>query len=86
MRKTLLSLGTTAAAGATALMLATAASPPNAEGESDTATVCNTGNGENVCVAGLDVDLVSARPANDKEAHVPIWFTLSIGGAEAAGF
>ncbi len=25
-------------------------------------------------------------PANDKEAHVPIWFTLSIGGAEAAGF
>ena len=24
-------------------------------------------------------------PANDKEAHVPIWFTLSIGGAEAAG-
>jgi hypothetical protein len=86
MRKTLLSLGTTAAAGATALMLATAASPPNAEGESDTATVCNTGNGENVCVARLDVDLVSARPANDKEAHVPIWFTLSIGGAEAAGF
>ena len=25
-------------------------------------------------------------PANDKEAHVPIWFTLKIGGAEAAGF
>ena len=25
-------------------------------------------------------------PANDKEAHVPIWFTLQIGGAEAAGF
>src|SRR5215204_428256 len=25
-------------------------------------------------------------PANDKEAHVPIWFTLSIGGAESAGF
>ena len=25
-------------------------------------------------------------PANDKEAHVPIWFTLNIGGAEAAGF
>ena len=24
-------------------------------------------------------------PANDKEAHVPIWFTLNIGGAEAAG-
>src|SRR5215210_2882705 len=24
-------------------------------------------------------------PANDKEAHVPIWFTLKIGGAEAAG-
>jgi hypothetical protein len=24
-------------------------------------------------------------PANDKEAHVPIWFTLSIGGAEYAG-
>jgi hypothetical protein len=24
--------------------------------------------------------------ANDKEAHVPIWSTLSIGGAEAAGF
>jgi hypothetical protein len=23
---------------------------------------------------------------NDKEAHVPIWFTLKIGGAEAAGF
>ena len=22
--------------------------------------------------------------ANDKEAHVPIWFTLHIGGAEAA--
>ena len=22
-------------------------------------------------------------PANDKEAHVPIWFTLQIGGAEA---
>ena len=25
-------------------------------------------------------------PANDKEAHVPIWFTLKIGGAESAGF
>jgi phage tail-like protein len=25
-------------------------------------------------------------PAHDKEAHVPIWFTLKIGGAEAAGF
>ena len=25
-------------------------------------------------------------PAKDKEAHVPIWFTLKIGGAEAAGF
>ena len=25
-------------------------------------------------------------PANDKEAHVPIWFTLKIGGAETAGF
>ena len=24
-------------------------------------------------------------PANDKEAHVPIWFQLKIGGAEAAG-
>jgi hypothetical protein len=21
-------------------------------------------------------------PANDKEAHVPIWFTLNIGGSE----
>jgi len=86
MRKTLLSLGATAAAGATALMLATAASPPNAGDESDTATVCTTGKGENACIADLDFDLVSARPANDKEAHVPIWFTLSIGGAEAAGF
>ena len=28
----------------------------------------------------------TGMPANDKEAHVPIWFTLSIGGAEAAGF
>ena len=25
-------------------------------------------------------------PPNDKEAHIPIWFTLKIGGAEAAGF
>ena len=25
-------------------------------------------------------------PAIDKEAHVPIWFTLKIGGAETAGF
>ena len=25
-------------------------------------------------------------PAKDKEAHVPIWFTLSIGGAESAGY
>ena len=25
-------------------------------------------------------------PVKDKEAHVPIWFTLKIGGAEAAGF
>ena len=25
-------------------------------------------------------------PANDKEAYVPIYFTLKIGGAEAAGF
>lgn len=25
-------------------------------------------------------------PANDKEAHVPIWCTLKIGGAEAAVF
>lgn len=25
-------------------------------------------------------------PANDKEAHVPIWFTLSIGGAESSAF
>ena len=25
-------------------------------------------------------------PAKDKEAHVPIWFQLKIGGAEAAGF
>jgi phage tail-like protein len=25
-------------------------------------------------------------PANDKEAHVPIWFTLKFGGVEAAGF
>ena len=25
-------------------------------------------------------------PANDKEAHVPIWFKMVIGGAEAAGF
>lgn len=25
-------------------------------------------------------------PANDKEAHVPIWFTLKFAGAEAAGF
>src|SRR5919202_1408155 len=25
-------------------------------------------------------------PVKDKEAHVPIWFTLQIGGAEAAGF
>jgi phage tail-like protein len=25
-------------------------------------------------------------PANDKEAHVPIWCTLKIGDAEAAGF
>ena len=24
-------------------------------------------------------------PANDKEAHVPIWFTLKIGGKELAG-
>ena len=28
----------------------------------------------------------TGMPANDKEAHVPIWFTLKIGGAEAAGF
>jgi hypothetical protein len=83
MRKTLVSLGATAAAGATALMLATAASAPNAEDETDTATVCKTGRGENSCIAELDFDLVSARPANDKEAHVPIWFTLSLGGAEA---
>jgi hypothetical protein len=25
-------------------------------------------------------------PANDKEAHVPIWFTLQISGAEAASY
>jgi phage tail-like protein len=25
-------------------------------------------------------------PANPKEAHVPVWFTLKIGGAESAGF
>ena len=86
MRKTLLSLGAAAATGATALVLATAASPPNAEDESYTATVCNTGRPDALCIADLDLQLVAARPANDKEAHVPIWFTLSIGGAEAAGF
>jgi hypothetical protein len=85
MRKPLISLGAAAATGATALVLATAASPPNAQDESHTPTACNNGRADGECIADLDFHLVSATPANDKEAHVPIWFTLSIGGAEAAG-
>ena len=34
----------------------------------------------------LSTERTTGMPANDKEAHVPIWFTLKIGGAEAAGF
>jgi hypothetical protein len=84
MRRTLLSLGvTTATAAAAVLTLTTAAqstAPDDAQDQPPAKTLADdTDQG-----SGLYFEEIALTPANDKEAHVPIWFTLAIGGAEAA--
>ena len=83
MRRTLLSLGATAVtAAATALVLAPTAPHDDAQ---DEAPARDLVEGRRPA-SGYYYEEVAFTPANDKEAHVQIWFTLSIGGAEAARF
>lgn len=84
MRRTLLSLGITTATAAAAVLTLTTdaqnAGPGDAQGQAPTETLADDANRG----SGFYFEEIALTPANDKEAHVPIWFTLAIGGAEAA--
>ncbi|HKE74534.1 MAG TPA: hypothetical protein VKB57_13015 [Acidimicrobiales bacterium] len=86
MRKTVLSLGAAAATAAAATALALAPAAPTTSPDSREPRPAKTFVDDSRDGSGYYFEDIALTPANDKEAHVPIWFTLSIGGAEAAGF
>jgi hypothetical protein len=84
MRRTMLSLGVTTATAAAAVLTLTTTAPSTDPHEARDQPAATTLVDDPDQGSGFYFEEIVLTPANDKEAHVPIWFTLSIGGAEAA--